>query len=910
MSPAISVLIACSLPLALAIGSLPIQAQSITPASDGTGTNVSADGNTYNIDGGTLSGDGGNLFHSFEEFGLSSDEIANFLANPQLDNILGRVVGGNPSTIDGLIQVMGGAPNLYLMNPSGIVFGSNASLNVPADFTATTATGIGFGDENWFHALDFSDFLNLNGDPNQFVFDVAEPGSVVNAGDLAVGEGQNLTLMGGNVVNTGELSAPEGTVTVTSVPGSNRVRVAQAGSVLSLEFEPLGADSDGTALDPMDLPTLLTVGAQGLETGLTANVDGTVQLNESGPEIPTETGTTVVSGTVDVSGDIGGDVNVFGERVGLIGANVDGSGTNGGGTVRIGGDYKGEGNVPNALRTVVSRDSAIDVDALLNGDGGQAIVWADEVTGFSGTITARGGTNSGDGGFVEISGKQDLIFDGTVDLSANQGTLGTLLLDPENIIISNSASTGGVDGQLPNILQGTFTGENIDINAGVLTAQAGNVLLEATNDITIADGVSLSFVPGGSITFTADADGDESGNFSMDPTQSISAPGRDLTISGASVTVGNIDTSGLDGTDGSDGADGVDGEDDFPPTSGEDGEDGNDGLDGSDAGQVVLNATFGDIIAGTINADGGNGGNGGNGGSGGDGGNAITVEPGGNGGDGGNGGNGGNGGDGALVALRAPSGSVSSGTISVLPGSAGTGGASGVPGAAGSGDPDGTPGSPGTPGIDGIDGLSGSVQIVEGGGEDDEIPNDPCNPDPDQCPVDPPEIIDPPTADQPLAIKTEDEAREILRKIEEETGIKPALIYVSFSPTLLSKSSNFFQQETTTTDEYEQYLQTPQSLSEPQLTVAPQRNDQLELLMVTAEGDPIRRRIPNVMRSQVLTAAQQFQSSVTNIKRPRPYLDSAQELYQWLVASLEEDLQDREIGNLVFLMDSGLRSLP
>ena len=80
--------------------------------------------------------------------------------------------------------------------------------------------------------------------------------------------------------------------------------------------------------------------------------------------------------------------------------------------------------------------------------------------------------------------------------------------------------------------------------------------------------------------------------------------------------------------------------------------------------------------------------------------------------------------------------------------------------------------------------------------------------------------------------------------------------------------------------------------------------------MLTAEGPPIRKPISGVTRSQTITTAQQFQSLVTNIQRPRPYLDRAQQLYEWLVAPLEEELQAQEIDNLVFLMDSGLRSLP
>ncbi|NES82943.1 MAG: filamentous hemagglutinin N-terminal domain-containing protein, partial [Moorea sp. SIO2B7] len=133
------------IPLRLSLLVSPANAQPITPAADGTGTIVTPDGDRFDIHGGSLSGDGKNLFHSLQQFGLNEGQIANFLSNPQIRNILGRVVGGDPSVINGLIQVTGGNSNLYLMNPAGIIFGRNSQLNVPADFFATTATGIGFG---------------------------------------------------------------------------------------------------------------------------------------------------------------------------------------------------------------------------------------------------------------------------------------------------------------------------------------------------------------------------------------------------------------------------------------------------------------------------------------------------------------------------------------------------------------------------------------------------------------------------------------------------------------------------------------------------------------------------------------------------------------------------------------------
>ncbi len=426
-----------ALALAVAISHEPLSAQPITSAPDGTGTIVTPDGNRLDIHGGSLSRDGKNLFHSFQEFGLSSGQIANFLSNPSIRNILARVTGGNPSVINGLIQVTGGNSNLFLMNPAGIVFGAGARLNVPADFTATTATGIGF-EGSRFSAFGTNDYRNLVGNPSAFHFDATQAGTIINAGDLAVGVGQNLSLLGGTVVNTGRLQAREGNISVMGVPGTGRVRLTQTGQLLSLEVTP-PTDGVGNVLPitPLSLPQLLT--GSSVETGLTVNPDNTVQT-PSGTVIPTETGTALVSGTLDTSGQMGGGVNVLGDKVGLFAANINASGTNGGGTVRIGGDYRGNGTVPNASQTLVSDDSTIAAHATEYGDGGQVVVFADGLTRFYGNINIRGGALGGNGGLAEVSGRQLLIFTGLVDGGANQGNPGTLLLDPKNITIQDPGS--------------------------------------------------------------------------------------------------------------------------------------------------------------------------------------------------------------------------------------------------------------------------------------------------------------------------------------------------------------------------------------------------------------------------------------------------------------------------------------
>ncbi|MGI0486447.1 CHAT domain-containing protein [Pantanalinema rosaneae CENA516] len=256
-------------------------AQSITTAPDGTGTITTPLGNQINITGGQLSRDGANLFHSFERFGLSESQVANFLSHPNLQNILGRVIGGEASIINGRIQISGGNANLFLMNPAGIVFGSTASLNVPASFYATTANGIGFGNQ-WFHAVGSNDYANLVGIPSSFAFSTPQPGAIINAGDLAVSSGQTLSLLGGTVISTGTLTAPDGQIAIVAVPGENLLRIRQTGRLLNLEFAPIASTTAfPIAPSPIDLPQLLTGGNLNNASGLTINHAGQIELTSS-----------------------------------------------------------------------------------------------------------------------------------------------------------------------------------------------------------------------------------------------------------------------------------------------------------------------------------------------------------------------------------------------------------------------------------------------------------------------------------------------------------------------------------------------------------------------------------------------------------------------------------------------------
>jgi filamentous hemagglutinin family protein len=528
------ILILCSL-----LAPSGVSAQSITPAADGTGTIVTPKGNQLDISGGKLSGDGENLFQSFDRFGLSQGQVANFLSNSAIRNILGRVVGGDVSVINGLIQVSGGSSNLFLINPAGILFNSNASLNVPAAFTATTANGIGFTTGGWFNSVGSNDYVALIGNPNQFTF--LTGGTIVNLGNLAVQTGQSLTFLGGTVVNTGTLTAPEGQITIAAVPQSNLVRLTQQGSLLSLEFQPIASAT---------LPQLLTGDRAINATGVTTYPDGTIQLTGSGLRIPGNSGTAIASGTLNVTGRTGGTVNILGDRVALIAANLNASGTKGGGVVRIGGDYQGKGTVPNASETWVDRNSTIRADGIDQGNGGKIIAWANQTANLDGIFTARGGAVSGDGGSIETSGRQILNLTSTPDASAVNGKSGTWLIDPANITITSPFGDMPLG---PNQIDVATI--NANLNAGTSVAIITNTPGTDPGDITLNSPVSKTagtdatlrleatrnIILDSSITSTSNrlnlilnGDSDISGNGRIAINQSISTAGGNITVNGSS----------------------------------------------------------------------------------------------------------------------------------------------------------------------------------------------------------------------------------------------------------------------------------------------------------------------------------------------------------------------------------------
>ena len=511
----------------------------------------------------------------WQSFDIAPGETTRFVQPDSDAWALNRVVGStDPTKILGTLEANG---NIVIVNPDGIHFGTGSVVDVNR-IIATTAD---ISDENFVGGILTFD---RPGNPRA---------SIVNEGTITVKEYGLASFVAPSVRNAGTIAARLGTIglaagnTFTIDPyGDGLIKLAVGDEILD---EVVDVATGETVTDLVkNEGTLKANGGTVAMTAATArkavnsvvNNTGVTEANSVGMRggkiiLGAQTASTKVASTpvqtVRVSGTIRaasldadnipipssaprGSIEIIGEAILAENATIDASGIYGGGTILIGGDYMG-GNgdpdmigeydipledhvVPTAAYVALDDATTVTADASEDGDGGKVIVWSDKATVTAAAITARGGENGGDGGFIETSGKYLSVMK-SADASAPQGGAGTWLLDPLDVhirdaadanfsvvtdviypgIIGNSASptaspsvisTSNIEGALNSgtnvhvTTRGTLGGQpgDIYIEDDITKSSSGDVfvLINSANNIYFSQGVDLVSTSG-AVTF-------------------------------------------------------------------------------------------------------------------------------------------------------------------------------------------------------------------------------------------------------------------------------------------------------------------------------------------------------------------------------------------------------------------------
>lgn len=460
----------------------------------------------------------------FYKFGVMKGHQLDVIM-PDAARALYRVIGNSQSEIMGTLNSNG---SLFLINQNGILFGQGSEVNV-GNIVASS--------------LNISNEAFLQGNYQFTAGNLV--GNIENRGVIKTQNEGYIVLLGNTVDNSGTLVASNGSVVLGSAQtatldffGNGLVKAKLSGDALEATIKNSGnIYADGGFVQMATNARAAAINISGIvEANQLVERDGMIRL-EGGDNAKVQ-----VSGQLIAKGEntTGGTIEVTGEQVALLnGAVLDASGDTGGGKVLVGGDYQGKNDaVYNSRTTYIAQGATIKADALQQGDGGKVIVWADDLTRYYGSISAQGGAISGNGGFVEVSGKVNLDFHGKVNVAADNGLGGTLLLDPTNIVLSNSPSTlipitdvATEDVAFANNAGGATTTINVndvngfsqlwlqatnDItinNALIMTNPVGSIKFEANNDINVNADIKAGFL--GSVSLVADADNSGVGNIAI-----------------------------------------------------------------------------------------------------------------------------------------------------------------------------------------------------------------------------------------------------------------------------------------------------------------------------------------------------------------------------------------------------------
>ena len=535
-----------------------------------------------------------NLFHSFQEFNVSEGRGAYFNSpDVNIQNIFSRVTGGNPSEIMGVLGTFGESnPNLYLINPNGILFGENASLDVGGSFAATTASGIEFGEQGNFDTINPQIPQLLTIDPSAYLFnqiDNQNISGIESQAELTIPEGENLVFLGGDINLTGSnLTAPGGGIELGSIQETGKVEINEnitfpddvARGNISLSEQTLVnviSDGDGTVIvESQNLELIensVIVAGIGQSSNnpnlvvgdIVINVVENLQLDESNILNLVASGAKGNAGNIEITtGSLfltnGGIVNASSLGQGNAGS-VDITATN---TIIFNGENS----------RGISSGAISQVEPQAEGDAGNIKITTGSLFLTSGGRVSVSTSGKGSAGAVDITATDTITFDGEdssgiasgitsqmgPEAKGNAGNVkiitGFLTLTNGGRISSSTfgqGNAGSVDITATDTI--TFDGENsLGFSSRVVSqvdseaeGDAGDVTI-TTGSLTLTNGADISastFGKGnaGSVDITATDnitfDGEDSGGISSGASSSVN-PKAEGDARGVTITTGSL----------------------------------------------------------------------------------------------------------------------------------------------------------------------------------------------------------------------------------------------------------------------------------------------------------------------------------------------------------------------------------
>jgi filamentous hemagglutinin family protein len=475
-----------------------------TPGAESLNTQVNKVGNIYEITQGTPVG--ANIFHSFGEFSISSVETAQFQTSNMapditVGNVLGRVTGGTPSTIFGTVDSLTFYPNanLFLMNPSGIIFGPNATLNVGGSVAFTTANYIRLFDgvnSAIFYADPASDAVTAAGHtsilssaplvdfgfvtPAAFGFLNSTPATItVQGSNLFVPTGRSISLVSGNqgvtYTDPDTLSQADVSGGVTMVGGrlhapGGETQIATVASAGEISHQDLGSgpNINGDAFTGMGQISL----SQGATIDVSDSAAGTIRIRGGQFELinsilNADTGNSNGAETaIDIH--LTGNLSISSDSVSALTARSFGDGN--------AGEIYATSTKMETVSTLPDDTALIDSHTEGAGNGGN-------ITLKTGELTVMG--NPGGFDFFIMSGTSGTGNGGNVVVNAETSHLQTARIDTGDAILGGEGSGGHV-----TYTGGDMTFDFVSIVTDSLNARGGNLLFDG-RDITITNGSSI-----------------------------------------------------------------------------------------------------------------------------------------------------------------------------------------------------------------------------------------------------------------------------------------------------------------------------------------------------------------------------------------------------------------------------------